>query len=76
MVTARRRVNRTPVKSSLLVSVGYDRDRLVLETELTSTKIYQYFDVPESVFLELMSADSLGTYYNTNIRKNYHWIQL
>jgi hypothetical protein len=42
--------------------VGYDRDRLVLETELTSPKIYQYFDVPDSVFLELLSADSLGTY--------------
>jgi hypothetical protein len=69
-------VNRTPVESSLLVSVGYDHDSLVLETELTSGKIYQYFDVPESVFLELMSADSLGKYYNKNIRDSYRYIQL
>jgi hypothetical protein len=69
-------VNRTPVDSSVLVSVGYDHDSLVLETELTSGKIYQYFDLPESVFLELMRADSLGTYYNKNIRNNYRWIQL
>jgi hypothetical protein len=58
------------------VSVGYDRDGLVLETELTSGAIYQYFDVPESVFLELMNADSLGKYYNKNIRNNYRYTQL
>jgi hypothetical protein len=69
-------VNRTSVDSSLLVSVGYDHDRLVLETELTSAAVYQYLDVPESVFQELMSADSLGSYYNKNIRTNYRYIQL
>lgn len=69
-------MNRTPVNSSALVSVGYDRDGLVLETELTSGAIYQYFDVPESVFLELMNADSLGKYYNKNIRNNYRYTQL
>lgn len=69
-------MNRTPVDSSVLVSVGYDHDSLVLETELTSGKIYQYFDLPESVFVEFMRADSLGTYYNKNIRNNYRWIQL
>jgi hypothetical protein len=69
-------VKRAPVESSLLVSVGYDRERLVLETELTSTKIYQYFDVPESVFWELVSADSLGKYYNKNIRDSYRYTEL
>ena len=69
-------MNRTPVVSSVLVSVGYDDHSRVLETELTSGKIYQYLDVPESVFLALTSADSLGTYYNKNVRNNYRWIQL
>jgi hypothetical protein len=58
------------------MSVGYDRNDLVLETELTSGAVYQYFEVPESVFLELMSADSLGKYYNKNIRNNYRYVQL
>jgi hypothetical protein len=69
-------VNRTPVSSSALVSVGYDRDGLVLETELTGGAVYQYFDVPESVFVELMSADSLGKYYNTSIKNNYRYTKL
>lgn len=69
-------MNRTPVNSSALVSVGYDHDSLVLETELTSGAVYQYLDVPESVFRELMNADSLGKYYNQNIRNNYRYIQL
>jgi hypothetical protein len=69
-------VNRTPVNSSVLVSVGYDDHSFVLETELTSGAVYQYLDVPESVFLELMSANSLGKYYNKNIRNSYRYIEL
>lgn len=66
-------MDRTAVRSSVLVSVGYDRDTRVLETELESGRVYRYFDVPESVFLELMAADSLGTYYNLNIRNGYRY---
>lgn len=69
-------MNRTPVDSSALVSVGYDRDNLLLETELMGGAVYQYFDVPESVYLELMSAASLGVFYNKNIRNNYRYAQL
>lgn len=64
-------MNRTPVSSSAIRSVGYDAATLTLETELSSGTVYQYFDVPESVFVELMSAGSLGQYYNHNIRNAY-----
>ena len=69
-------MNRTPVDSSALVSVGYDRDDLLLETELTGGAVYQYFDVPESVYLELINAASVGQFYNKNIRNSYRYVQL
>jgi hypothetical protein len=65
-----------PVDSSVLVSVGYDSDGLVLEMEIVGGAVYQYFDVPEPVFLELMSATSHGKYYNQNIRNSYRCAQL
>lgn len=64
-------MERTPVDSSVLASVGYDRDRMVLEIEVAGGAIYRYFDVPESTFRQLMGAESLGKYYNANIRSGY-----
>ena len=69
-------MERTPVKSSLLVSVGYDRGELTLETELSSGAIYEYFAVPPWIHSGLMSAESLGDYYNKRIRDKYRWEQL
>lgn len=66
-------MERTPVDSSVLVSVGYDRVRMVLEIELVNGTIYRYFDVPESTFRQLMSAQSLGKYYNADIRSSYRY---
>jgi hypothetical protein len=69
-------VNRTAVSSGAIGSVGYDRDRMVLEVELTNGRVYHYFDVPEQVFLEFMGADSLGKYYNINIKPSYRFAPL
>jgi len=33
--------------------------------------MYQYFDVPENVYEELMNADSHGIYFSANIRNDY-----
>jgi KTSC domain len=66
-------MDRMPVSSSVLASVGYDHDDLILETELTSGAVYDYFEVPESEYVELMAADSLGRYYNERIRNRYRY---
>jgi len=55
-------MNRTPVSSSNLASVGYDPENMILEIEFHNGGIYQYFNVPESVYRSLMSADSHGKY--------------
>lgn len=61
-------IERTPVRSSALRSVGYDQEQRVLEIEFTNGAVYQYFDVPPEVHRGLMAAESHGRYFHQHIR--------
>lgn len=69
-------MNRTPVDSSCVVSIGYDVESMTLEIEFIKGTVYQYFDVPEAIYQELMVAESIGRYLNNNIKDNYRVAQL
>ena len=69
-------MQRTPVTSSNLVSVGYEPKSMTLEVEFHSGSVYQYFDVPEYEHQSLMQAGSHGVYFNANIRNSYRYTQL
>jgi hypothetical protein len=60
-------IPRVRVKSSNLYAVGYDKDRKVLQIEFRSGSVYQYYDVPESIFTGLLNAGSKGRYFNSKI---------
>lgn len=62
-------MKREKVESSVLKSVGYDKDKKVLETELMNSNVYEYYKVPFSAYTNLMKATFLGEYYNTHIKK-------
>ena len=66
-------MDRQPVESRLIRSVGYDPAASVLEVELLAepARVYRYFDVPYSVFDELMAAESKGAYFNEHVRDMY-----
>ena len=64
-------IARVPIESSVLASVGYSRQAQILEVEFRNGAIYRYLEVPETVFHELMSADSKTSYYDVNIRGRY-----
>lgn len=64
-------MNRTLVRSSNLVSIGYDSNKNILEVEFNSGSIYQYYRVPESKYLNLMNAYSHGKYFTSKIRNVY-----
>ena len=69
-------MDRTPVGSSNLVSVGYEATTLTLEVEFLSGAVYQYFDVPEFEWQGLMQASSHGTYFNAHIRDMYRYTRV
>ena len=64
-------MNRTPVSSSNLRSVGYNATTNTLEIEFQSGRVYQYFNVPKSVYQGLMNAASHGTYHHRRIKDRY-----
>jgi hypothetical protein len=69
-------MDRTPVSSSNLSSVGYDEEDRVLEIEFNSGGVYQYYDVPPRIYEELMDASSHGSYFHREIKDNYRYDQI
>lgn len=67
-------MQRAHVSSSDLASVGYENS--MLEIEFHSGGIYRYLHVPESVYTNLMSAPSKGTYFHASIKDKYPFQRL
>ena len=55
-------MERTAVRSRDIAIVGYDEKESVLEITFRGGGVYQYQDVPEAVYRELMAAPSHGNY--------------
>lgn len=56
-------IKRIPIASSNIASVGYDKKARILEIEFHHGAIYQYVNVPEKVYEELMNSPSQGAYF-------------
>lgn len=58
-------MERVPVYSSCIASIGYDPKTRELEVEfLEDGEVYRYTDVPPEEYAAFMAADSKGTYLN------------
>ncbi len=57
--------------SSVIANIGYDSRTQTLEVEFHTGRVYQYFAVPAAVVEELRTADSMGRYFNQEIRPHY-----
>lgn len=62
-------MNRQFVSSSSIASIGYDARSQTLEVEFKQSGIYQYYNVPNSIYMGLMNASSHGQYLDNNIKK-------
>lgn len=73
----KKKVPRSAVVSRSISSVGYDPGKKILEVEFrASGEVYRYFDVPENIFREMMTAPSIGAYLNRRIKGNYRYQKL
>lgn len=64
-------MNRIPVSSSNVKSVGYDEEESKLEVEFNNGSIYQYSNVPINKYSDLMNSSSHGKYFHRFIRDKY-----
>lgn len=66
-------MDRISVSSSNISSIGYDAESQLLEVEFHDGSIYQYSDVPQSIYDGLMNASSHGQYMHQHIRDQYSY---
>ena len=64
-------MQRIPVQSSNIRSVGYDPDEGLLEVEFMSGSIYEYSGVPQRAYEAFAAAHSHGRHHRERIANAY-----
>ncbi len=64
-------IPRVKVKSSMLIGVGYAVDTNTLQVEYNNNTIWNYYDVPEKVYDDMLKAESIGKYFLANIKSRF-----
>lgn len=64
------------VSSSNLAAVGYAEDTKRLQVQFKNGLNYEYSGVPKRTYEELLSADSIGSYFAQNIRNDFPYKKL
>lgn len=63
-------MNRKPVVSSNITSVGYDEETKTLEVEFFNQKVFQYSPITQEGYSLLMNAESIGSFFARNIKNS------
>jgi hypothetical protein len=69
-------LERQPVKSRILHSVGYDDSTKILEIEFHTGLVYQYSGVPPKVYADLMHSGEIGKYFSEKVRTQFRTKQV
>jgi hypothetical protein len=64
-------MEREYVESTIIKSFGFENSSSTLEIEFNNGAVWQYYDVPESLFYEMKSAGSCGKFFNASIKGQY-----
>ena len=64
------------VESSSIAAVGYDAARRELTVRFVGGGVYVYSGVPARTHRELVEAESIGGYFNREIRNAYPYRQV
>lgn len=69
-------MDRMPVDSSNVASIGYDAATMTLEVEFQGGSVYQYFDVPQNVYDAFVSCESKGGFLHQNIKGVFRYARV
>jgi len=69
-------MERQPVSSTIVTSIGYDTESATLEVEFVNGSVYQYFDVPENLHRELIAGPSAGKIMTSTIIGKFPYARL
>ncbi|PYS26551.1 MAG: KTSC domain-containing protein [Acidobacteria bacterium] len=69
-------MERRTVGSSSLTSMGYDSRSETLEVEFTNGAVYQYYNVPLTLYEAFIAAASKGQFYNSQIKDAFPYARV
>lgn len=72
MAKEQRRPKLIPVNSKSIHHVGYDPGMQRLFLDYRGDRLYEYFDVPDELYVRLLNATSIGRFVNYAIKPHYH----
>jgi hypothetical protein len=61
-------IERKPVTSSNIVSVGFCPDRKCIDVEYSSGGVYRYHSCDQALYDDLMKAESVGRFVYANLK--------
>jgi len=61
------------VQSSNIDTVDYSESENVLTISFLNGSVYKFFEVPQSIFNELINAPSVGGFFNKNIKNIFNY---
>lgn len=65
-------MERIASNSSMISGIAYEVTTATLEIEFRNGgAVWQYFDVPEYIWIEFLYSESHGKYFNANIKDKY-----
>jgi KTSC domain len=65
-----------PACSTMAAQVGYDYDREILQIEFNNGAVYQYSEVEPELWEDLHDTDSIGSFYNREIKGYYPSVKI
>ncbi len=69
-------MDRISVSSSNIAAVGYDESTETLEVEFNSGLVYEYDAVPKTIYESMIIANSVGIFFNENVKGRFDYIQV
>ena len=67
----------TPVSSSQIAAIGYNVETATLTIQFKRKgSVYEYSEVPEIIYANMLNADSVGKYFHEHIKGHYAYRQL
>lgn len=64
-------IEREPVTSSNITSVGYSAEHEALDVEFNTGAVYRYQGVPQSAYDQLRESESVGRFVYARINGHY-----
>ncbi len=64
-------MQREPVESTTVASIGYDETSQTLEVEFNDSRIYEYYNVGQNIYEAFMETDSKGRFLNSQIKGSF-----